>query len=156
MGLVAAAIVVLAVTNLLTTPDFWQHLLVGKAIWQLGRIPQEHLWTWPSYGQREVLPSWGFRWLLWPFYSIAGGLGLQAWRWLTTLAAYAAALVAARTLGARGLTPLLVISLAALSYRTRAQVRPETLVAVLLAVELMLLERRRVRGGGAMGLLAIA
>ena len=156
VGLVAAAIVVLAVTNLLTTPDFWQHLLVGKAICQLGRIPQEHLWTWPSYGQREVLPSWGFRWLLWPFYSIGGGLGLQAWRWLTTLAAYAAALVAARTLGARGLTPLLVISLAALSYRTRAQVRPETLVAVLLAVELMLLERRRVRGGGAMGLLAIA
>jgi hypothetical protein len=156
VGLVASAIVVLAVTNLLTTPDFWQHLVVGKAIWQLGRIPQEHLWTWPSFGQREVLPSWGFRWLLWPFYAIGGVFGLQVWRWLTTLAAYAAGFVTARRLGARGLTPLVVISLAVLSYRTRAQVRPETLVAMLLALEVMQLERRRIQGGGALGLLAIA
>ena len=155
-AIVSAAIVTLAVTFRLSTPDFWQHLLVGKAIWTLGRIPQEHLWTWASYGQREVLPSWGFRWLLWPFWWAGGPWGLQAWRWLTTLAAYALAWAAARTLGARGLAPLVVIAVAALSYRTRAQVRPETLVAVLLALQIWLLERRRERGGGALALLLVA
>jgi len=94
------------VTFRLTTPDFWQHLVVGKAIWQLGSIPQEHLWTWPSHGTHEVLPSWGFRWLLWPFYSAGGMLGLQVWRWLTTLAAFAIAW--ARSFGEFG--PVLVFS----------------------------------------------
>jgi tetratricopeptide (TPR) repeat protein len=148
--------VLAAVTFRLTTPDFWQHLVVGKAIWQLGRIPQEHLWTWPSHGNLEVLPSWGFRWLLWPFWEAGGFAGLQAWRWLTTLAAFALAWATARRLGARGMTPLVVIAVAVLSYRIRAQVRPETLVAVLLALQLWLLERRRERGGGGVALVLVA
>lgn len=161
-ALVATAIVLLAVTFRLTTPDFWQHLVVGKAIWQLGTIPQEHLWTWPTYGTREVLPSWGFRWALWPFWQAGGLVGLQAWRWLTTLAAFGLAWAVARRLGARGLTPLVVIAVAALSYRIRAQIRPETLVAVLLGLQLWLLERRRGAdgeagsGGGGLALLLVA
>jgi hypothetical protein len=161
-ALVAGAIVLLAVTFRLTTPDFWQHLVVGKAIWQLGRIPLEHLWTWPSYGTHEVLPSWGFRWLLWPFWWAGGELGLQAWRWWTTLAAFGLAWATARRLGCRGLVPLVVIAAAALSYRARAQIRPETLVAVLLALELAVLERRREAhaaggsGGGGLALILIA
>ncbi|MEO5617752.1 MAG: hypothetical protein ABIS67_08270, partial [Candidatus Eisenbacteria bacterium] len=38
----------------------------------------------------------------------------------------------------------------------RAQVRPETLAALLLALQLYVLERRRARGGGALALVAIA
>ncbi|MEO5616337.1 MAG: hypothetical protein ABIS67_01075, partial [Candidatus Eisenbacteria bacterium] len=155
-ALVAATITALAITHRLTSPDFWQHLLVGKVIWQLGRVPMEHLWTWPTYGQAEVLNSWGFRWLLWPFWAAGEVLGLQVWRWLTTLGAFALVWAAARQLGARGLSPLVVIAVAALSYRTRAQVRPETLAALLLALQLFVLERRRARGGGALALVAIA
>src|SRR4051812_19033361 len=79
LALVVGVLGALGVTFLLTTPDFWQHLLVGKAIWALGKIPQEHLWTWPSYGQREVLPSWAFTGLLWPFWVAGGATGLVAW-----------------------------------------------------------------------------
>lgn len=156
LGLVLAVLAGLGVTFLLTTPDFWQHLLVGKAIFALGRVPQEHLWTWPSYGQREVLPSWGFTGLLWPFWAAGGAAGLEAWRVLTTLAAFGVSWWTARRLGARGVTPLVVIAACVLAYRVRSQVRPETLVAVLLALEIAVLERRRVSGGGAIALVAIA
>src|SRR5262249_8388383 len=77
-------------------PDLFQHLLVGKAIWQLRAVPQQHLWTWPSYGVSEVLPSWLFRALVWPFWSVGGVWGLFAWRWLTTLLAFGLAWAAAR------------------------------------------------------------
>jgi len=156
LALAVAGLVAAAVTWRLTTPDFWQHLLVGKAIWTLGRVPREHLWTWPSYGRREVLPSWGFAALLWPFWSAGGVVGLQVWRWLTTLLAFGVAWSTARRLGARGVMPLVVIAASALAYRARAQVRPETLVAVLLALEIAVLERRRARGGGGLPLIAIA
>ncbi len=153
---IAAAIALLAVTYRQTTPDFWQHLLVGKAIWQLGRIPTKHLWTWPLYGTPGVLPSWGFRWLIWPFWSVGGELGLALWRWLVTLAVFGTCWAAARQMGARGLAPLVAIGIAALSYRARAEVRPETLVWLLLALEIWVLERRRERGGGAFALVAIS
>ena len=46
-------------------------------------------------------------------------------------------------MGAKGFLPLVVISLCAMIYRGRTQVRPETLAAVLLAAEIWLLESRR-------------
>ena len=125
--------------------DFWQHLTVGKAIWQLHAVPRVHLWTWPGYGTPEVLPSWGFAALLWPFWSAGGVVGLFVWRWWTTLAAFGLAWAAARRMGARGLTPLVWIVICSLVYRQRSLVRPETLAAVLLALEIWILEVRRAR-----------
>jgi hypothetical protein len=90
-----------------------------------------------------VLPSWLFRALIWPFWSIGGVWGLFVWRWWTTLLAFGLVWAVARRLGARGVTPLVVLALCALVYRQRSMVRPETLVAVLLALELWILEARR-------------
>src|SRR5262245_12255318 len=143
VALVAAACIVFSVTYRLIDSDFWQHLLVGKVIWARGAIPRQHLWSWTSYGRSEVLPSWLFRWLLWPFYERGGIPGLFAWRWITTLGAFGFAWATARRLGARGLAPLVVIAWCALVYRSRSQVRPETLAAVLLAAEMWILERAR-------------
>jgi len=53
---------------------------------------------------------------------------------------------AARTMGARGAAPAVAFVLCALVYRERAQVRPESLAAVFLAIEIAILEARR-RGG---------
>jgi len=145
------------VTHRLADPDLWQHLRVGRTIWERHAVPRVHEWTWPRFGEREVLPSWLFRAALWPFYAAAGAWGLQAWRWLTTLGAFALLALTARRLGARGMLPWLALLLCALVYRQRSQVRPETLVAVLLAFELLLLER--VRAGArraAWGLPAVA
>lgn len=143
VALVAAACVLISVTFVVDDPDVWQHLAVGRAIWREGRIPMTHQWTWPSYGTPEVLPSWGFRALLWPFWSVGGLWGLYAWRWLTTLGAFALLGGAARRLGARGLSTFVVIVLAGLTWRLRSQARPETLVAILLALEILVLESYR-------------
>jgi hypothetical protein len=142
LGVLAIAIACL-VTHRLADPDLWQHLRVGRTIWERHAVPLTHEWTWPRFGEREVLPSWLFRALLWPFYAIGGVWGLQTWRWLTTLGALALLALAARRLGARGMLAWLALVLCALVYRQRSQVRPETLVAVLMALELYLLERVR-------------
>ncbi len=112
-------------------------------MWTTHAIPQVNLWTWPTYGEPQVLPSWGFRALLWPFYALGGVTGLFVWRWLTTLIAFALAWHTARRMGATGMTPLVVVMLCALVYRPRSQIRPETLATVLLALEIWILEARR-------------
>jgi len=133
----------LSVTFRIYEKDFWQHLAVGRAIWTLHAIPVTELWTWPTYGGPDLNASWGFRALLWPFWRTGGVWGLYAWRWLTTLAVFALAWAAARKMGARGLTPLVVLALCALVYRQRSQVRPETLISVLFALQILLLESAR-------------
>ena len=144
--LVAAALVVTSVTHLLYDTDFWQHLLVGKVIWTQHRVPATQLWSWPAWGRPDVNYAWGFEALIWLWGSWSGLAGLFAWRWLTTLLAFGFLWAAARRMGARGFTPLVVAVLCALVYRQRSQVRPETLVAVLFAIEVWLLETRR-QGG---------
>jgi hypothetical protein len=140
---VAAACALAAVTFAIYDTDVWQHLLVGKVIWQTHAIPSTQLWTWPTHGAPDVLPSWLFRALLWPFWRLGGVHGLFAWRWLTTLAAFGLALVAARRMGATGVAPLVMLVWCALFWRQRSQMRPETFAGILLAAEILLLETRR-------------
>jgi hypothetical protein len=143
----AAAVCVAVSTGFgLWETDFWQHLLVGKAIWSLGHVPTTQLWSWPTYGAPDVNPSWGFSALLWPVWNAGGLTGLFLWRWATSLAAFALLWLAARRMGARGFTPFVVIALAALTWRYRSQVRPETLEAVLIALQIWILETRRSGG----------
>jgi hypothetical protein len=145
VALAVATIVVLSVTHAVYDPDQWQHLTVGRFIWEQHRFPTTQLWTWPTYGEPEVDYAWGFEALLWPFWKLGGLTGIYLWRWLATLAAFALVWATARRLGARGFAPLVVIALAAMIYRGRTQARPETVAAVLLAAELLLLEARRHR-----------
>ncbi len=140
---VAAACIVLTVAFVLDDPDLWQHLLVGKAIWTLHRVPTTQLWSWPAYGAPDVNYAWGFEALIWPWWRVGGVWGLFAWRALTTVAIFAVAWAAARRMGARGLAPLAALVLCALVYRQRAQIRPESLASLLLALELWILETRR-------------
>uniref|UniRef100_A0A832I2T2 Tetratricopeptide repeat protein n=1 Tax=Eiseniibacteriota bacterium TaxID=2212470 RepID=A0A832I2T2_UNCEI len=142
-ALAAAVSVAVSVTFLVFDPDLWQHLAVGRAIWSLHAVPVTNLWTWPAYGAPDVNPSWGFRALLWPFWAAGEAWGLQAWRWLVTLATFALAWLAARRMGARGFAPLVAIAVAALVYRQRSYPRPENLSALLLALEVLVLETRR-------------
>ena len=155
-ALVAALCVVVAVTTPIDDPDLWQHLLVGKAIWTTHTIPAVHQWTWPRFGEHEPLPSWGFRFLLWPAWRAGGVWGLEAWRWLITLAAFALAWRTARSMKAGPFVALAVVVWCALIYRQRSMVRPDTLVVVLLAAQQWLLERRRHGGRVTLPLVAIA
>jgi hypothetical protein len=143
VALLAAVLIALGVSFRMDDPDIWQHLTVGKAIWQLHRIPHENLWTWPSYGEPYLLPSWLFRALLWPVWQAGGEWGLAAWRWGFTLGTFAIGWFTARRLGARGLAPFVAIVWCAIASRQRSMVRPEMLAGLLLATELWMLERRR-------------
>jgi hypothetical protein len=146
VAIAAFASIAISVSYRIDDPDLWQHLAVGREVWTTHRLPMVHHWTWPSYGQPDVNPSWGFETLLWPFWDRGRLLGLFAWRWLTTLAAFALLWAAARRMGAKGLAPALVLAFCALTYRQRSDLRPETLSAVLFAAQLWILETRR--GGG--------
>ncbi len=144
--LAAIACVVLSATFEIYDTDFWQHLLVGKAIWQAHGVPRLHEWTWPGLGRPDVLPSWGFRALIWPFWAAGGVWGLFAFRWIASLAALGVMWQTARRMGARGLSPLFVVVLGSVILRTRSQVRPEALAAILLALEIAILETARAGG----------
>ena len=145
-AVIAAGCILLSVTFRITDTDMWQHLAVGRAIWTLHTVPTRQIWTWPTYGDVAVTPSWGFRVLIWPLWAAGGVSGAFAWRWISTLAAFTLLWAAARRMGARGFTPLVVLVICSLVYRQRAQVRPESLAAVLLALELWILETRRAGG----------
>jgi len=118
IALVVAALAALAAgTYAIHDPDLWQHLVVGKVIWQTHAIPTTQLWTWPTYGLPDVLPSWLFRALLWPVWELAGVHGLYAWRWLATLATFGLMWLAARRMGATGAAPLVMLVWCALLWR---------------------------------------
>jgi hypothetical protein len=115
-------------------------------VWTEHRIPLTNEFTWPTHGVPLVLPSWGFRAMVWPCWALGGMWGLQAWRWISTVAVFAIAWATARRMGARGFAAIVPLAWCALVYRQRAWVRPETLAAILLAATVWILEARR-RGG---------
>jgi len=138
-----AACLTVTVSFRIYDPDLWQHLEVGRYLWRTGHIPRTEIWSWPSYGAPSVLPSWGFRALLWPFFAAGGVWGLYVWRWLTSIGTGAILWVTARRMGARGVLPVVMLVLAGLIWRQRSMARPETLAMILLALELLILESRR-------------
>src|SRR5439155_19666881 len=99
-----------------------------------------------TYGAPEANSAWLFRALVWPLWSTAGVTGLFAWRRVVTLCTFAIAWATARRMGARGFAPLVALVLCAFIQRLRSQVRPETLVALVLALEICILETRRLGG----------
>lgn len=153
VALIAMACVLVSVSDRIYDPALWQHLAVGKTIWQTKTLPTTQQWTWLAHGAPIIDSSWGFQALLWPLWSSMGVAGLYLYRWLTTLLAFGLLWMAARRMGASGLTPLFTAVLGSLLWRERAQVAPEMLAGVLLALELWILERRRSGGRDASVLL---
>lgn len=150
VALICAVCVALTVSRPMSDTDFWEHLVIGREIWRTGRVPMLQIWTWPTWGSNLVYDtpsSWGFFALLWPFWERAGVLGGFMWRGLTTLAAFAMLWATSRRMGARGLLPLVALAWCALIYRFRAELRPESAVSVLLALQLFVHESRRAGGG---------
>jgi hypothetical protein len=144
---VAALCLLFAVSFQIFDTDLWMHLTRARAALALHALPKVQLWTWPMYGAPDPSsPAWGFAFLIWPFWKLGGVLGLFIWRWLVTLAVFGVVWRAARGLGARGLVAVITLLACAMIYRPRSQVRPETLAALLLVLELRILETRR-RGG---------
>ncbi|MBI1797143.1 MAG: tetratricopeptide repeat protein [Candidatus Eisenbacteria bacterium] len=143
---VVALLALLGVTYHIFDTDFWQHLLMGRAIWTSHAVATTQLWTWPTYGAPNVNASWGFFALIWPFWALGGVTGLFVWRWISILAVLGILWALGRRMGGRGFAALAIVVVAALVYRLRSQIRPETLVAILFAGEIAILERARLGG----------
>jgi hypothetical protein len=139
---VAAACVVVSASYRLYDTDLWSLLAVGRAIVHDG-LPRRDLWTWTSFGEPAFVSSWAFRGLIAWLWDLGGVGAMFAWRWITTLGVFALCYSTARRLGARGYSAVLLMTAAALLYRIRTDVRPETLAALFLALTLWLLERDR-------------
>ena len=135
--------VVLSVSYQISDTDLWQLLVVGKAIWARHAVPATDEWTWVGYGDPQVTSSWAFRALIWPLWSGLGIVGLFLYKWAATLAAFGLMWVAARRMGARGFVTFVIVAWGALLFRQRAEVRPETLSAVFLALDILILEAWR-------------
>jgi tetratricopeptide (TPR) repeat protein len=128
--------------------DLWSLLVGGKSIWTLREIPRTDLWTWRHHGEPQVLSAWLFRAMIWPVWSLGGVVALYLWRWASIVATFALLWASARAMGARGLLALVIMAWCALIYRLRTDIRPETLAALLFALQLWLLETRRQQGPG--------
>ena len=146
MAVIAAACLVVSVSFQIFDVDLWPQLARARALLTTHTLPHQQMWTWPDYGAPERNATWGHALLLWPFWTVGGVSGLFVWRWLTVLATFGLAWATARTLGARGFSVFVVLVGCAMVYRTRSQMRPETVALILLALELWILESRR-RGG---------
>jgi len=144
--LVAAGCIGSIVSLRILDTDLWQHLAVGRAIWSTLHVPTTQVWSWPTYGAPDVNSSWGFEALLWPTWKWFGVLGLNAWRVKTALLTFGISWLVARRLGARGLSAVVVAVLGTLIVHRRTQLRPETWVGVLFALQVWVLETRR-QGG---------
>lgn len=141
--IVALACAAVSLSFLIVDFDLWEHLAIGRAIWAQHKVPTTELWTWPTHGSPDVNIEWGFQALLWPLWRLGHLWGVYAWNWLAAGLAFGAVFLTARTLGARGYLPLLLISVGILSYRQRSVGRPETLAAVFLSAVILLLELHR-------------
>lgn len=149
-ALTAAVCILVSASYVLYDTDLWQHLAIGRAIWRLREVPAVCLWSWPQYGEPQVVSSWLFRALLWPVWSTGGVTGLYLFRWIATLGVFVLLWVTARAMGARGLLALLIMVWCGLVYRLRTDLRAEILAALWFAFALWILERRR-QGGGRAG-----
>jgi hypothetical protein len=85
-ALVAAACIALSVRYRIYDPDIWENLVVGKAIWQLHRVPNTQFGRGPPTAP-DVKWTWGFSALVavWERW----GCGAVWWRWATALASFA-------------------------------------------------------------------
>ena len=141
--LVAAAAILTSITLKIGDPDIGQHLVVGSSIWAARAVRGIHLWSWPLYGRPEVTESWAYCAMIYPLWEHFGVWGLFLWQWATTLVGFGLLFLTGRRMGANPVLLLVVLVWCSLIYRGRGALRPESLAAVLLALELFVLETRR-------------
>src|SRR4051794_7908420 len=70
-------------TYLLTDPDTYWHVVVGRQIWEAGSLPQRDQFSWTFEGQRWIAKEWLSQLMLFAAYYFA------SWRGVSLIAAAA-------------------------------------------------------------------
>ncbi len=138
--LVPALLTLLYVSTLVQYPlDFWNHLCVGRLIWQDGAIPRSNPLTYTLPGQAVVYQNWLVELAVYGLYRL-GGYALSQF---AIAACYAAAIgVATWHAWLRGRNPRVAAGLAMVTIALAVSnfgVRPQALSVLLFAVELLVL-----------------
>ena len=124
-------------------PDIWFHLTIGRAIFSLGALPATEFYIFPAFSEPAHYPAAGYGLLQYLLFRVAGLPTLAAFNALLFLATiyllYRAARTAAPAPGV--LATLLTLSVVLWGLNPRFVFRPETILFLFLALELLLLER---------------
>jgi hypothetical protein len=133
---------IVAFMRRLRDPDVWYHLVIGSEVVDRLAIPESHFYKYPLLGQPTSFHEWGFGVLAYVAESLSGVVGLSLLNAAIGAGTFFLLFLALRT-GNRGPVSLLLWVLL-LTYgwsEFRFVVRPETLLYLALAAEILILER---------------
>ncbi|MBI4937155.1 MAG: hypothetical protein HY846_02880, partial [Nitrosomonadales bacterium] len=122
-------------------PDVWFHMVVGREVMRRMSIPDQEFYILPRLGEPGEFHEWGFGVFYYLIEHYSGYAGMAA-----VNAAFGCGIVLFLCLAAGCKTktewwqPLPVMALALLAIEPRLNFRPETLLYLLLAAEIYLLE----------------
>lgn len=126
--------------------DFWFHMVVGRETVETGAIPQHAFYIYQFLGVPEKFYEWGFGVILYTLYSVFGGNALSMLNAAcAALAIFFLAIIrpANSSNTAFVVATTLTTGIVALYVDIRAVLRPEIMLAALIAVEIYLLETFR-------------
>ncbi len=137
-----AAMLLIACLRVIDDPDIWFHLSFGREIVTNG-IPDQEFLVFTRFGEPADYNSWGFGVLYFEAWSM---LGLYGMAWINAAIGTATLLLlvlaAQRHQQPPRLLPLcLVVTVAYIGMEFRLVYRPETLLYLAIAAEILLLER---------------
>jgi hypothetical protein len=124
--------------------DIWYHLVVGREIAASHTIPAQEFYLFPELGTPALFSAWGFGLLHYVAYQAAGYTGMAALNALLAASALTVLVSVARPdEDSPWYWPVILCVLAAVyaGLNFRLVYRPETTLFLMLAIELMLLER---------------
>jgi hypothetical protein len=131
-----------ALLRKLFDPDVWFHMTVGREVVRRLAIPGQEFYILPRLGEPGEFHEWGFGVIYYWVEHFAGFAGMAA-----VNAAFGCGILLFLHLAAAGKSglpwwqPLPVMALVLLAIEPRLNFRPETLLYLLLAAEIWLLER---------------
>ncbi|MFA6030610.1 MAG: SEC-C domain-containing protein [Elusimicrobiota bacterium] len=123
-------------------PDLWFHLSIGRYIVQHGLIPHANLFSWTDPAQPWVVHEWLSQVLFYGVYSRFSAGGVLLLRMTVFLAVFGVLLRSVRRPGWE-LLNIGGLAVAAHAAAMRFNDRPEMFSALFIAVQLLVLERRR-------------
>jgi hypothetical protein len=126
--------------------DIWYHLVIGREIWESGRIPSSEFFVHTLAGQPARFHEWGFGLLFFAAHRMAGFWGMALLNAALGGVALYGAYRAARRAGAGEAACLAGVGLLAGFLYYRVAYRPEALLFAALAASLYVLERHLADG----------
>ncbi len=127
-------------------PDIWFHMTIGRAVLELGSIPQQEFYVFTRLGDPAEFHEWGFGVIYQLVYKLAGFTGIIVFN---ALLGALTLFILFRMLRNRGIAMATALAVTAIAYwlmEFRFVQRPENILYLALVTTQYLIERYRQRG----------